>query len=269
VRRGTLARVRRAGLIAAGVVGVVVLAGLGAWLALLRDTAEPVTVGEAVTSFRTETDGTPGALPIAPGALPIAPGVYVYATNGYEETDALTGVTHRYPRRSTITVAAAECGMTLTWRVLKGRSTEWTVCVTDEGWELRSQDERHTFFGRTETTTYTCENAPIRPADPTVTRWTVSCSTGDADETGVARVVPVSILRIRDALYPVRLVRKTTTFTGAIRGSSRHDFWFHARLRIPPLRIAMISRTTNDSPVGDVHYEEDVRLTLLSFRPRR
>jgi hypothetical protein len=31
----------------------------------------------------------------------------------------------------------------------------------------------------------------------------------------------------------------------------------------------MISRTTNDSPVGDVHYEEDVVLRLLSLRPRR
>jgi hypothetical protein len=255
--------VRRAGLIAAGVIGVFVIAGVGAWLALFRDTAEPVTVGEAVTSFRTETETAPG------GQSPIPEGVYVYATSGYEKTDALNGITHRYPRRSTMTVAAAECGMSLTWRVLKGRSTEWTFCVTDEGWELRSQDERHTFFGRTETTTYTCPNTPIRPADPTVTSWPVSCSTGDARETGVARVVPGTILRIRDAPYPVRHVRKVTAFTGSIRGSSRYEFWFHERLRIPPLRIVMISRTTNDSPVGNVHYEEDVRLTLLSFRPRR
>ena len=109
---------------------MVALAGLGAWLALFRDTAEPVSVEDAVTSFRTETEATSGPLPISPG-------VYVYATNGYEKTDALTGVTHRYPSRSTITVAAAECGMSLTWRVLQGRSTEWTFCVTDEGWDLR------------------------------------------------------------------------------------------------------------------------------------
>jgi hypothetical protein len=34
------------------VVGVVVLAGLGAWLALFRDTAEPVSVEDAVTNLR-------------------------------------------------------------------------------------------------------------------------------------------------------------------------------------------------------------------------
>jgi hypothetical protein len=255
--------VRRAGLIAAGVVGVLAIAGVGAWLAFFRDTAEPVTVGEAVTSFRTDTEAAPEA------ATPIPQGVYIYATSGYEKTDALTGITHPYPRRSTITVAAAPCGMSLTWRVLEGRSTAWTFCVTDEGWQLRTQDERHTFFGRTETTTYTCENTPMLPADRTPTRWPVSCSTGDAEEAGVARVVPGGVLRVGDTVFPVRQVRKMTTFTGSIRGSSRYDFWFHTRVRVPPVRIVMISRTTNDSPVGDAYYEEDVRLTLLSLRPRR
>jgi len=47
--------VRRAGLIAAGTVGVIVLAGATTWLVTFRDTAEPVTVDEAVTSFRTDT----------------------------------------------------------------------------------------------------------------------------------------------------------------------------------------------------------------------
>jgi hypothetical protein len=255
--------VRRAGLIAAGVVGVVVLAGLGAWLALLRDTAEPVTVGEAVTSFRTETDGTPGALPIAPG-------VYVYATNGYEKTDALTGVTHRYPRRSTITVAAAGCGMTLTGRVLKGRSTEWTVCVTDEGWELRSQDERHTFFGRTETTTYLCEDTPIwLRTKPSGTTWPVSCSTGDADETGFARIAKSTTWSLRGGPRVTEvLVRKATVFTGAIRGTARYSFGFDSRSGVP-LTIRMVSGTTNDSPVGDVQYEEDVTLAVTSLVPRR
>ena len=253
---------RRAGFISAGVIGVLALAGVGAWLVLFRDTAEPVTVGEAVTSFRTETESTPRTSPIAQG-------VYVYTTKGVEKTDALTDVTHRYPPRSTITVTAADCGVRLTWRVLEGRSTEWVFCVTgDDGWELRTQDERHTFFGRTETTTYTCRNTPIRPADPNAGSWPVSCSTDDATETGVAGVLPGTILRVGDTLFPVRHVRKTTTFSGAIRGSSRYDFWFHRRLGVP-VRIVMTSRTTNDSPVGDVHYEEQVVLTLTSVRPRR
>lgn len=254
---------RRVGLIAAGVVLVVLLAGVGAWLALFRDTAEPVTVADAVTSFRTDTESTPSDV------SPIPPGVYVYATNGYEKTDALIGITHRYPRRTTITVAAAPCGMTLTWRVLEGRSTTWTVCAGDDGWELRTQDERHTFFGRTETTTYDCGRTSIRPARPSVgSSWVVSCATSGAHESGRVLVVRRARLAVAGVAAEAWDVRKSTTFRGSIRGSAVYDFWFPTRPGVP-LRIRMISRTTNDSPVGDVHYEEVATLRLLSLRPRR
>jgi hypothetical protein len=255
--------VRRAGLIAAAAVGVIALAGAATWLVAFRDTAEPVTVDEAVTSFRTETERSPVASPIPEG-------VYVYFTRGYEKTDALTGITHRYPKRSTITVTAAECGVSLTWRVLKGRSTKWTYCTGPDGWELRSQDERHTFFGSTERTTYVCEDTPIRPANARVgTRWPVSCSTDGADEIGSGAVVERRRWSLRGGpTRPEVLIRKTTRFSGDIRGVARHDLWFDSESGVP-VRIVMVSRTTNDSPVGDVHYEEDVTLRLTSLTPKR
>jgi hypothetical protein len=255
--------VRRTALIAVAAVGVIVVAGAVAWLVAFRDTTEPVTVDEAVTSFRTETESTPVASPI-----PV--GVYVYVTRGYEKTDALTGVTHRYPRRSTITVAAAECGVSLTWRVLQGRATEWIYCTGPDGWELRSQDERHTFFGTTERTTYVCEDTPIRTAiAPVGTRWHVSCSTDGADETGSGAVVARKRWSLRGGSTRTEvLIRKTTRFTGEIRGVARHDLWFDSESGVP-VRIVMVSRTTNDSPVGDVHYEEDVSLLLTSLTPKR
>jgi hypothetical protein len=255
--------VRRAGLIAAAAIGVAVIAGAATWILAFRDTAEPVSVAEAVTSFRTDTEPAPGA------PSPIPEGVYVYATRGFEKTDALTGVAHRYPKRSTITVTAVRCGARLTWRVLKGRSTEWILCTTGDGWELRSQDERHTFFGQTERTTYVCEETPFPPRlTSRRERWPVSCTTGDADERGVAILVSGPRLRVGDALVDVRHVRKITTFSGAIRGTARYDFWFDKQLGLP-VGIVMVSRTTNDSPVGDVHYDEVVTLRLLSLEPRR
>jgi hypothetical protein len=255
--------VRRAPLIAVAAVGVIVLAGAVTWLVAFRDTAEPVTVDEAVTSFRTETEPTPVASPIPEG-------VYVYVTRGYEKTDALTGVTHRYPRRSTITVAAAECGVSLTWRALQGRSTEWIYCTGANGWELRSQDERHTFFGTTQRTTYVCEDTPIRPAQAAVgARWAVSCSTGGAREIGTGTVVARKRRSLRGGPNRTEeLIRKSTRFTGDIRGVARHDLWFDSESGVP-VRVVMVSRTTNDSPVGDVHYEEDVTLLLTSLTPNR
>jgi hypothetical protein len=245
-RRGALAGTAIA-------VGALVLGAAGAWYAVLRDDAEPVGVDEAVESFRTDTEPTPGA------PSPIPEGVYVYETAGRERTDALTGVTHTYPRRSTITVTSAACGARLTWKVLDGRSTEWVYCATPDGLELASQDERHMFFGRTERTTYRCSDTPIRPAGALAgQRWEVACTTGEADERGVGMVVGVSPLH----------VRKRTAFTGAIRGTAAHDLWFDAGTGVP-VRLVMETSTTNDSPVGDVHYEEKAELTLVSRTPRR
>lgn len=252
----------RAGLIAAGVLGVVAVAGAVAWFVVFRDTAEPVGVGEAVTSFRTETEPAPD------GHSPIPEGVYVYATDGFERTDALTGRTHRYPARSTIAVRRAPCGVSLLWRVLQGRSTEWTFCMTADGWLLRTQDERHTFFGRTERTTYTCEGTPIRPRAGAPADWAVSCTTGDAEETGVGHVEGRELLAVAGKSVSTEHVAKRTSFSGGIRGTARYDFWF-ARASGVPVKIVMVSRTTNDSPVGEVTYDESVTLALTSLRPRR
>lgn len=249
--------------VAAGVVGGLVLAIVGAWFFFLRDTAEPVSVGDVVTTFREGEETAPA------GVSPVPEGVYVYATEGYEKTDALTGVRHRYPRRSTITVTKNACGVRMRWDVLKGRSTEWIYCPTRENWRLASQDERHTFFGRTERTTYVCEDTPIRPDALWIGRvWEVSCGTSDADETGSLTFVDLETLQAGGKALTTEHIRKTTRFTGAIRGTAQHDIWF-ARESGVPVKIVMLSRTTNDSAVGDVHYEEDVTLRLTSLTPRR
>jgi hypothetical protein len=254
--------VRRAGLIAAAALGVVAIAGAGAWLVAFRDTAEPVSVGEAVTSFRSDTE------PAAGKGSPIAEGVYVYATDGFEKTDALTGVTHRYPARSTITVTGAECGVRLLWRVLDGRSTEWTYCLTGDGWVLHAQDERHTFFGTAQRTTYVCTGTPIRPKETSLDHWPVSCSTGSTQERGTGTLVGPERIEIGRGPIEAVHVRKTTTFSGAVRGTSRHELWFEPDSGLP-VRMVMVSRTANDSPVGEVHYVEDVALRLTSLEPRR
>ena len=254
-------RVRRAGLIVAGIIGVFAVAIAAVWLFVLRDTAEPVTVGEAIDSFREETQ------PVS-AESPIPEGVYVYATDGFEKTDALAGVTHRYPKRSTITINAADCGVSLLWRVLKRRTTEWVYCTTPGGWELASQDERHTFFGRTEPTTYLCRDSPIRPVARESTTWRISCSTRTSEERGTGRFVGREEVAVGGQTVSAEHVRRTSTFSGETRGSTRHDVWFDSESGVP-VKITMVSRTTNDSPIGEVHYEERVTLRLTSLFPRR
>ena len=244
---------------AAAVAGVAATGALGGWWFLLRDAAEPATVGEAVSAYRGHGSEGRSAIP---------PGVYVYATEGSEHTDALSGVTHRYPRTSTVTVSGAPCGVRLRWDVLRGRSTTWTVCTAAPDWLERRRDERHTFFGVTDETTYTCTDKPFRPAgDRPATAYTVDCSTGKAKESGLGRVVGREAIMVHDTSVPAVHIRTTTSFSGDTTGDATYDFWL-ARETGLPVRIDMVSRTASGSLIGDVHYEEQVSLLLTSIVPR-
>jgi hypothetical protein len=252
----------RAGLIAAGVVAALAVAGAAAWFLALRDTTEPVEPGEAVTSFRTDTGQAPE------GTAPIPEGVYVYETDGFEQTDALLGEKHVYPEETTITVRAADCGASLVWRPVKGRSTEWVFCTAPQGWELASQDERHTFFGRTESTTYVCEDTLVRPPETASAPSKYSCSTGSADEVGTVALVGLEEIQVGGTNVTAEHVRRKTTLSGETRGATTHDTWFDSASGVP-VKMVMVSRTTNDSPIGEVNYDERVSLLLTSLEPRR
>jgi hypothetical protein len=126
-----------------------------------------VTVAEAVTSFRTDTEPSSG------GRSPIREGVYVYETNGFERADALTGKTHRYPKSSTITVTAADCGVSLHWQVLDAADGVGLLR------ERRVAGRAPHLFPEQAT------RAERRSVGEGPERWAVSCTTGTADETGV------------------------------------------------------------------------------------
>jgi hypothetical protein len=254
------------GWFAAGAVGVVALAAstaAGAWYLLHRDVAEPASVADAVAAFREQE---------AAGAVSrtrVPEGVYVYDTEGYEQTDALGGVTHRYPSQSTITVTGDPCGVRLRWDVLRGRYTTWTLCAGADGWAQRTRDERHTFFGIADETVYACGETPFRPTgDPPGAAFAVLCTTGSATERGRGLVIGDETLGVRGTNVECTHVRTRSTFAGGTRGSAAFDFWL-ARDTGLPVRITMLSRTTTGSPIGDVRYEEDVSLELTSLTPRR
>jgi hypothetical protein len=245
---------------AIAVVGVVAAGLLGGWWLFLRDVAEPATVGDAVTAFRQAGSGATRSIPA---------GVYVYATDGFERTDALGGVTHRYPATSSITVGSTPCGVRLRWDVLRGRSTTWAVCTGAGEWAEQSRYERHTFFGVTDETTYTCRETAFRLAgDHAGDTFAVSCSTGKAEEHGSGRVVADETVVVAGTRVPTAHIRTSTTFTGDTTGAATYDFWL-ARDTGLPVRIRMVSDTTSGSLIGDVHYRERVSLDLTSLTPRR
>jgi hypothetical protein len=232
-------------------------------LVLRRDKTEPATVGANVAKFRTEPQRA------AHRRFP-EPGVYVYATDGFEEVDALGGTRHVYPRRSTIAVIGTDCGMRLRWSVLKGRQTTWEVCASAHGWLLRSVAEEHTFFSQTEKTLYRCVPAALlRPrGDRPGAAWRTRCVAGKTLESGSASVVGRETVRVGGEPVEAVHLGLHTLLRRDTRGTGERDWWLDRKNGLP-LEVVMRNATVDSSAIGHVHYNERVRLVLTSLVPLR
>ena len=252
---------RRTRLVVVGAVAALAVVGAGAavWAFALRDTSEPASVDEAVRRFRDAAAG---------GVTPVPPGVYVYSTTGRESISALGGTTHRYPRRSTITVTPASCGMTLRWDVLTTRSDTVTVCTGNGGQRLGGWLERHRFFGQDDRSAWRCDTTPWLPSAEPGAVLPYRCRSSDTDQRGTTQVLPGRTVVVDGARVDGVVVRVEAVETGTSRGRLTQERVLEPATGLP-LAIEYTVSTTNDSPIGDVDFEERYTLRLLSLEPRR
>ena len=245
-------------LVAGGIAVVVAAVATAVWELALRDTATPVSVDQALARFRAD---------VRLGHTPIPAGVYVYATSGSEAISALGGRRHRYPARSTVTVAPGGCGMTLRWDVLTSRSNRYEIC--GRGKVLAVWTETHRFVGQGDRTTWVCRATSWLPADDTpgaTSRY--RCRGGDTVQRGTSTVVgeePVSVGGAEVAAVHVRLA---VVESGGARGPIAEERWLEPGSGLP-LRITYAVTTKNASPIGDVTFSERYNLRLTSLEPRR
>jgi hypothetical protein len=239
-------------------------AGAACWFFLLRDDSEPVTVEEAVASFRSGEAGAVGRTEIGP-----EPGVYVYATEGYEEVDAFLGSRHEYPDETTVTVRRGGCGLELRWDALAGRSTTWELCFED-GWTIRSYEEVHSFFGQAERTSYRCaaDSAWQPGGEEAGTTWRRSCTSGETDERSTGEVVGRERLIVGGESADTLHVLLDLALSGRTRGMGRIEAWLLTDAGLPA-RLVIENDNRSNSLIGDVRYREEVDLRLTSLEPRR
>jgi hypothetical protein len=243
----------------AGVVALV-SARVVAWAGglILRDTSRPASVKQALREFRAGKYGNQGLN-----------GVYLYATSGHESIDALGGASHTYPATTAVTVIGVPCGVQLHWTALSGRSTTWTFCKSSLGTVLRVSDERHSFFGQHDHTTYTCSGRTLLPEKVQIGAvYPFSCSTKSGSETGDMRVLGRDKLELGKSRVHVLHVRSTLILHGGNAGRETIDWWLDTANALP-LRVVLKSRTSRSIFVGRVHYHEDFSLRLLSLSPQR
>jgi len=249
-------------LVVLGVTALVAVTAAVVWRTVLRDTATPASIDDALARYRATA---------AQGETPIPPGVYVYATTGSESISALGGTTHEYPPSSTITVTQSSCGMTLRWDVLETRSTTWDICVGGDGGVLQQLDgwvEKHVFFGQDDATEWMCTGMPwLLGSDAESATTSPTCDGGDAKMTGVVRVIGEEVVDVGAVSVETIRIRLEGKEDGAARGPLVEERWLEAQTGLP-VRITYEVRTENDSLIGDVVFEERYDLRLESLEPR-
>ena len=229
---------------------------------VLHDTAEPASVADALTRYREVA---------ARGTTPIPTGVYLYATRGSESVSVLGGAAHAYPVRSTITVTGAPCGMSLRWDVLTTRSVTWRVCPDGDArapQRLEGWSERHQFFGQDDATDWRCGDAAwlVAGAGPG-SRRAYRCDSADTTQAGSLVVVGRPILDVGGTPVGTVHLRITQDGAGEARGRIVDERWLERGSGLP-VRLRYRQRSVNDSPIGDVVFEEAYDLSLLSLEPR-
>ncbi|MGD0166451.1 MAG: hypothetical protein ABSC51_04060 [Gaiellaceae bacterium] len=243
----------------AGLIAVFsILVSAWAFGLILHDTSEAASIRQALRDFRAGQHRNDGLN-----------GVYLYATKGQESIDALGGASHTYPATTSITVIEVPCGLQLHWAALKGRSTTWVFCSTPAGTELRVSDERHSFFGQHDHTTYTCSHRLLLPKKPVIGSVTAfRCSSQRGWEIGTVNILGWATLDIDGDQVRALHVSTPLSIHGGDGGNETIDWWLAENTALP-LRIALQSRTSRSIFIGTVHYRENFSLSLLSLKPKR
>jgi len=248
-----------------------VLGGYAVYRALTRESSTPASVAGAVRRFQ--------ALPASARTLPAAlrgrapePGVYLYATQGYEQSKALGTRRHVYPPQTTMTVAATAAGcLRIRWDVL---ATRWDAALTcpraDGSWRLASQSESHQFAGHLDRRTYDCTAASTYlPARlETGATWDSSCAIAGTTTVDRGTVLGPRTLALDGRRTRVVLVRTTTRVSGETSGAGTTFTWVVPDTRLV-VRRTISNASSTDTIVGSVPYVEQATLRLGSARPRR
>ena len=215
--------------------------------------------------------GPAGPAPASAGAKPVpAEGVYVYATSGYEETDALGGSRHDYPSQTTSTMRRAGCGWVERWEPLAERWDESHLCNEPDGVAIRTFKTYHQFFQRSQQQDYECPPGSHVGRDQWQpgSRWTWSCTSSFGTISTDVVHLGTEQLSVGGAAVTVEHLRYDSKMTGANRGTQVQERWVHRGTNLS-VRIKTDIDIESDSPFGTVGYQEHYTITLTSLTPRR
>ena len=210
-----------------------------------------------------------GNAPGSTGYAPIVEGVYVFATKGYEETDALSGQRHDYPEETVITIRNGGCGWISRWEPLRERWEETEACEKPGATSMGRYTMYHEFFQRGVREDFACPGSVIQKPSPRPGEtWDFTCK---SDRSQVA--LKVTVVGYEDMNVGGRVVRAVhyrydAKVSGANHGTMVQERWLSNSPRAM-VRMTQQADLRVATPFGDANYKESYRIDLKSLEPRR
>jgi hypothetical protein len=248
----------------AGIVAFLALTAWIIWRVALRDTTTPVSASQAVAEATVAPEPVDA---FVVGTEPGDPGLYVYATTGSEEVDALGGARHEYPAETFLTIQPGGCGRLQRWTALEERWDEIELCSGDEGLFQARYDAFHKWFGQSDLQEFSCDTAAalVVPAaeGPSAS---FECRNEDRTEEYEVEVLGSEKVVVDSSEVEALHIRVSSVLSRGSRGTSQTNTWYLPGTSLVLRRVATRS-SVNDSAIGDVSYREDYEITLLSLTP--
>ena len=210
-----------------------------------------------------------GLTVITGGGQPGDYGLYVYATTGYESTDALAGTRHDYPPETYLTIQPGGCGTLVRWQPLEQRYEEWGYC--DDG-RMAGWDSHQEWFQVANTDEWRCPE-PVQTQGEPGESWTIRCARAETGNAAAAtevdsyEVVGFETLTVAGEEVETLHVRTTIAGTGGSASTGQHDTWYLVGTHLPVRRVVVHDSTT-DTRIGAVQYHEEAEINLTSLIPR-
>lgn len=257
-------------------VGLLALVGAGFVVGsfLLRDRPTERAVDDAVQAFRSST-----SVDAATSFDMPEPGVYEAVGSGSEQ---ISTPPMEQVDGDTMPVTVVHAGKGCwTWRIDYNSAHwhEYDFCPEGEGLILESQRNFQSWDlgveSITNESTTTCDPpaailvAGAQPGDTEQHRCTGvnTAAAGESTTEGPSTMVGAETLVIGGERVRAVRQRRTTTMTGAQRGTIEEEWWLEPRTGLP-LRVDRDYDLRTDSVIGEIRYSEKGSWQLASLDPR-
>ncbi|MGB7052819.1 MAG: hypothetical protein WBG41_14735 [Acidimicrobiales bacterium] len=242
---------------------VLAVAG-GIWFFLLRTTGTQIDLRQALRLYRQDQHGSS---PRTEGGLP-APGVYVYRTTGGEKL-SLAGISRTFPSASHMIVTDSKCS-SMDWVPLEQHIEGIQLCREPDGALTMSQASSVESIAGVSTTQVThCPSTDyfIPPRPHAGQRWSAVChGPGQVDKIS-GEVIGTTTLTVNGRTVSALHTRINTAVSGNATGTDPTDYWVSPQTGLIYRQREEVSVSQSIGPLGAVHYNEEMAISMSSLLP--